>query len=97
MNVNTTQHHFGTMPDGQPAPTVMTPGEAIAFLRLDQTGIKDPLLSLRYYPREGPTQGGQDRTEAPVSPDGLVGFPGASGRGIMTVKYQPQHEFLLSQ
>ncbi len=31
----------------------MTPGEAVAFLRLDQTGIKDPLLSLRYYREKG--------------------------------------------
>ncbi len=47
----------GIMPDGQPAPTVMTPGEAVAFLRLDQTGIKDPLLSLRYYREKGLLKG----------------------------------------
>ena len=57
MNANTSQQHFGTMPDGRPAPTVMTPGEAIAFLRLDQTGIKDPLLSLRYYREKGLLKG----------------------------------------
>ena len=50
-------HKHGIMPDGRPAPTVMTPGEAIAFLRLDQTGIKDPLLSLRYYREKGLLKG----------------------------------------
>ena len=50
-------HESGIMPDGQPAPTVMTPGEVIAFLRLDQTGIKDPSLSLRYYREKGLLRG----------------------------------------
>ena len=57
--MNSQSKYFGSayMPDGRPAPTVMTPGEAIACLRLDQTGIKDPLLSLRYYREKGLLKG----------------------------------------
>ena len=67
----------GVMPDGRPAPTVMTPEEAIAFLRLDQTGIKDPVLSLPVLPREGLAQRRQDRAEAALSADGFAGFSGS--------------------
>ena len=48
---------IGVMPNGRGAPTVMSAEEAVVFLRLDQTGIKDPLLSLRYYRERGLLRG----------------------------------------
>ena len=50
-------YESGITPDGQPAPSVLTAEEAVLFLRLDQTGIKDPLLSLRYYREKGLLRG----------------------------------------
>lgn len=40
-----------------PCPEVLTPEEAVRYLRLDKTGIKDPLLSLRYYREKGLLRG----------------------------------------
>jgi hypothetical protein len=37
------------MPEGVPAPEVMTPQEAIHFLRLDQANLKNPATTLQYY------------------------------------------------
>lgn len=36
---------------------IRTAEEVVVFLRLDQTGIKDPLLSLRYYRERGLLRG----------------------------------------
>lgn len=36
-----------------PVPAVLTPQEAVRFLRLDEAGIKDPLRTLAYYRRKG--------------------------------------------
>ena len=48
---NTAQLNYGNiaavMPDGTPAPYVLTPEEAIKFLRLDDT--EHPENTLRYY------------------------------------------------
>ena len=51
------QSQQGIMPDGRPAPSVLTAHEAVVFLRLDQTSIKDPLQSLRYYREKGLLRG----------------------------------------
>ena len=45
------------MPDGKPAPSVLTAEEAADFLRLNRTGIRDPLMSLRYYRERGLLRG----------------------------------------
>jgi hypothetical protein len=41
------------MPDGngswQPVPEVMTPDEAVLYLRLNESGCKNPLKTLKYY------------------------------------------------
>jgi hypothetical protein len=37
------------MPDGTPAPYVMTAEEAVKFLRLDTNGSKHPDTTLQYY------------------------------------------------
>ena len=41
------------MPDGSPAPYVMTAQDAIRFLRLDTNDTKHPELTLDYYQKEG--------------------------------------------
>jgi hypothetical protein len=41
------------MPDGTPAPYVMTAGEAIRFLRIDTNGTKHPEATLQHYINEG--------------------------------------------
>lgn len=43
-------HH---MPDGRPAPSIMTSREVIAFLRIDEINIKDPIATLDYYRQRG--------------------------------------------
>ncbi len=41
------------MPDGTPAPYVLTAGEAVTFLRLDTNGTKNPKAALDYYQKKG--------------------------------------------
>lgn len=41
------------MPDGRPAPSVMTEAEAIRLLRIDVDGPKKPELTLRHYREKG--------------------------------------------
>jgi len=41
------------MPDGRPAPDLLTEEEAIRFLRLDDVNIKHPETTLEYYRSEG--------------------------------------------
>ena len=41
------------MPNGSPAPYVLTAEEAVRFLRLDTNGTKFPEASLDHYQREG--------------------------------------------
>ena len=41
------------MPDGTPAPYVLTTSEAVKFLRLDMNGSKHPEATLEYYQQEG--------------------------------------------
>ena len=41
------------MPDGIPAPYVLTADEAIRFLRLDTNGTKYPEATLQHYQKEG--------------------------------------------
>ncbi len=41
------------MPDGAPAPYIMTAEEAIKFLRLDTNGTKHPENTLQHYQNEG--------------------------------------------
>lgn len=41
------------MPDGSPAPYVLTAEEAIKFLRLDTNGTKHPETTLQHYINEG--------------------------------------------
>ncbi len=41
------------MPDGVPAPYVMTAQDAIRFLRLDTNDTKHPESTLDYYQKEG--------------------------------------------
>lgn len=41
------------MPDGTPAPYVMTAEEAVVFLRLDKNGTKHPQATLDHYQNEG--------------------------------------------
>ena len=57
MSSETGHSEIGVMPEGKPAPTVLTAEEAVVFLRLDQTDIKDPLASLRYYREKGLLKG----------------------------------------
>ena len=40
-------------PNGQPVQEVLTAEEAINFLRIDTTGVKNPTTTLRYYREEG--------------------------------------------
>jgi len=42
------------LPDGRPAPAVMTPAEVVKMLRLDG---RDPLRTLKYYRDEGQLKG----------------------------------------
>lgn len=41
------------MPDGLPAPYVMTAQEAVRFLRLDTNGTSHPEATLQHYINEG--------------------------------------------
>lgn len=41
------------MPDGSPAPFVMTAEEAIKFLRIDTNGTNHPEATLQHYINEG--------------------------------------------
>jgi len=41
------------MPDHSPAPYVLTPEEAIKFLRIDTNGTKHPEATLQHYINEG--------------------------------------------
>ena len=41
------------MPDGTPAPYVLTAQEAIKFLRIDTNGTKHPEATLEHYQQEG--------------------------------------------
>ena len=45
------------MPDGAPAPEVMTQEEAIRFLRLDEADLKNPASTLQYYRDKGDLKG----------------------------------------
>ena len=45
------------MPDGTPAPEVMTQQEAIHFLRLDEANLKNPATTLQYYRDKGDLTG----------------------------------------
>ena len=57
MNRENRNTEMGFMPDGTPAPSVLTAEEVVVFLRLNCTGIKDPLASLRYYRERGLLRG----------------------------------------
>ena len=41
------------MPDGSPAPYVLTTEETIKFLRIDTNGTKHPQTTLQHYQKEG--------------------------------------------
>ncbi len=41
------------MPDGTPAPYVLTADEAVKFLRINTNGTKYPEATLDYYQKEG--------------------------------------------
>jgi len=45
------------MPNGIPAPEVMTQEEAIHFLRLDEANLKNPAITLQYYRDKGDLKG----------------------------------------
>ena len=45
------------MPNGTPAPEVMTQQEAIHFLRLDEADLKNPATTLQYYRDKGILRG----------------------------------------
>ncbi len=45
------------MPDGRPAPEVMTQEEAILFLRLNEADLKNPATTLQYYRDKGELNG----------------------------------------
>ena len=45
------------MPNGSPAPLVLTEEELIILLRLDVEGPKDPSLTLQYYRDKGLLKG----------------------------------------
>lgn len=49
------QYLHGTvfMPSGKPVPELLTPQEAIEFLRLDVEGPEHPEMTLDYFRREG--------------------------------------------
>jgi hypothetical protein len=52
MNTHQSEIHYSVpvyMPDGTPAPYVMTAEEAVKFLRLDTNGSKHPDTTLQYY------------------------------------------------
>jgi len=44
------------MPNGTPVPEVMLESELIKFLRLEELGIKNPVITLRYYRERGKLQ-----------------------------------------
>ena len=45
------------MPDGTPAPEVMTAQETYRFLRLDEANLKNPATTLQYYRDKGILRG----------------------------------------
>jgi hypothetical protein len=45
------------MPSGKPVPLVLTEDELISLLRLDETGSKDPRLTIRFYRKKGLLKG----------------------------------------
>ena len=45
------------MPDGRPAPEVMTQEDAIQFLRLNDANLKNPATTLQYYRDKGELNG----------------------------------------
>lgn len=47
------------MPDGKPAPDLLTEAEAIRWLRLDTVAIKNPSATLRRYREGGALRGVQ--------------------------------------
>ena len=53
--------YLGTVhfPDGRPLPEVVTEEEAVKFLRIDTTGVKNPQSTLRYYREQGLLRGTQ--------------------------------------
>lgn len=46
----------GTRQPAQPCPELLTSEEAVRFLRLDETGVKNPSETLRYYREQGQIQ-----------------------------------------
>ena len=56
-NGNHPVHPVAYMPDGRPAPSVMTETEFIRWLRLDELGIKNPKKTLDYYKAKGDLRG----------------------------------------
>lgn len=52
-NSNVFQISTVYMPDGTPAPYVLTSEEAIKFLRIDTNGTKHPDATLEHYQQEG--------------------------------------------
>ena len=63
MNDNKNQRivYVGTIysSNGKPVPEVLTEEETIQFLRIDNTGVKNPHLTLRYYREQGLLQATQ--------------------------------------
>lgn len=47
----------GEREPAQPCPDLLTAEEAVRYLRLDETGVNDPELSLRRYRESGRVQG----------------------------------------
>jgi len=54
-NIIATFQH--AMPDGRPCPDVLTEAEAIKYLRLDKTGIRNPKRTLQHYRTLGKLKG----------------------------------------
>ena len=50
VNYHSSMSYFS---DGTPVPELLTEGETIKFLRLDDGGTKKPTLTLQYYRSEG--------------------------------------------
>ena len=59
MGQNNTTIYIGPsfMPNGSPAPDLLTEEEAIIFLRLDRDGPANPKKTLKYYRDEGMLRG----------------------------------------
>lgn len=41
----------------QPCPNLLTPNEAVRYLRIDKLGLKNPLNTLKYYREKGLLKG----------------------------------------